>query len=162
MAADWTADTTEFAVVRRDGRPVPTRVPDRHPLGATQGVSRLRLSPDGEHVALAEHPMFGDDRGRVVIVGRTGDRLARSGGWSSLDGVAWSPDGDEVWFTATRVGAECELHALALDGTVRTIHAAMGRLVLHDVAPDGRVLLERTGLRSETWFRRAGARRSAS
>lgn len=155
-AADWTADTGEFAVVRYHEHRYRLEYPIGKALGETQVVSRLRLSPDGAHVALAEHPMFGDDRGRVVIVDGSGERVAVSEGWSSLDGVAWSPAGDEVWFTATRVGAECELHGLALDGSVRTIHAAMGRLVLHDVAPDGRVLLERTGLRSETYFRRAG------
>jgi hypothetical protein len=32
----------------------------------------------------------------------------------------------------------------------------MGRLVLHDLAPDGRALLERATLRSEMMFRRAG------
>jgi hypothetical protein len=32
----------------------------------------------------------------------------------------------------------------------------MGRLVIHDVAADGRVLLERTGLTAETYFRREG------
>ena len=48
------------------------------------------------------------------------------------------------------------LDRFALDGGVRRIHAAMGRLVIHDIAPDGRVLLERTGLTAETFFRREG------
>ena len=155
-AADWTADTAAFAIVRYQDDRFRLEYPIGTLLGETAAVSRLRLSPDGTLVALAEHTTFGDDRGRVVIVDQSGARVAVTEGWSSLDGVAWSPRGDEVWFTATRVGAECELHGLALDGTVRTIHAAMGRLILHDVAPDGRVLLERTGLRSETYFRRAG------
>jgi hypothetical protein len=32
----------------------------------------------------------------------------------------------------------------------------MGRLVLHDIAPDGRVLLERTGTGGETFLGRSG------
>ncbi len=155
VAADWTSDSEVFAVVRYHEGRFRLEYPIGTPLGDTEAVSRLRLSPDGALVALAEHPLMHDDRGRVVIVDARGERIAVSADWGSLDGVAWSPDGQEVWFTATRVGAECQLHAMALDGSVRTIHAAMGRLVLHDVAPDGRVLLERTGLRSETWFRRA-------
>jgi DNA-binding winged helix-turn-helix (wHTH) protein len=156
LAADWTADTSTFAVVRHHERALRIEYPIGQPIGETPRVSRLRLSPDGERLALAEHPIVGDDRGQVAIVDRTGERLAESGPWNSLDGLAWSPDGTEVWFTAARVGAKSELHALALDGAVRRIHAAMGRLVIHDIAPDGRVLLERTGLTAETFFRREG------
>ncbi len=152
QAADWTADTSEFAVVRIQGHRFRLEYPIGRPLGETHDVSRLRLSPDGELLALAEHPMFGDDRGQVVIVDRSGERLAVSGPWGSLDGLAWSPRGDEVWFTAAGVGVKSELHALTPDGRVRHVHAAMGRLVLHDIAPDGRVLLERTGCGGETFF----------
>ncbi len=156
LVADWTADTSSFAVVRQHERALRLEYPIGQPLGETHRVSRLRLSPDGARIALAEHPVVGDDRGRVVVLDRTGKRLAEAGPWSSLDGIAWSADGTEVWFTAARVGAKSELHALALDGSVRRIHAAMSRLVIHDVAPDGRVLLERTGLTAETFFRREG------
>jgi len=156
LAADWTADTSKFAVVRHHERALRLEYPIGQPLGETPRVSRLRLSPDGERLALAVHPIVGDDRGQVTILDRTGERLVESGPWSSLDGLAWTPDGTEVWFTAARVGAKSELHALALDGSVRRIHAAMGRLVIHDIAPDGRVLLERTGLTAETFFRREG------
>lgn len=153
-AADWTADASEFAVVRvRNGR-FYLEYPIGRSLGETRDVSHLRISPDGGLVALAEHPMFGDDRGQVVIVDRDGERLAVSGPWGSLEGLAWSPGGDEVWFTAARIGVKSELYALTRDGRVRYVHAAMGRLVLHDVAPDGRVLLERTGIGSETFFAR--------
>ena len=155
-AADWTADASEFAVVRVEENRFRLEYPIGRSLGETNDVSRLRLSPDGELLALAEHVMFGDDRGQVVIMNRAGERLAVSGPWGSLDGLAWSPAGDEVWFTAARVGVKSELHALAPDGRVRHIHAAMGRLVLHDIAPDGRILLERTGTGGETFLGRSG------
>ena len=155
-AADWTADASEFAVVRVEKNRFRLEYPIGRSLGEMNDVSRLRLSPDGELLALAEHLMFGDDRGQVVIMDRDGERLAVSGPWGSLDGLAWSPGGDEVWFTAARVGVKSELHALTRDGRVRHIHAAMGRLVLHDIAPDGRVLLERTGTGGETFLGRSG------
>jgi eukaryotic-like serine/threonine-protein kinase len=79
-----------------------------------------------------------------------------TGEFASLEGIAWTPSGDELWFTAAKVGAESQLHALSLDGRVRTVFSAMGRLVVHDVAPDGRVLLERTAFRAETFFHRDG------
>jgi hypothetical protein len=156
VAADWTADASEFAIVRHDERRLLLEYPIGHPLGETEMVSFARLSPDDRLVALAEHPMPGDDRGRVVVVDRDGKRVVQSGSWNSLTGLAWSADGREVWFTAARVGAESELFAMDLEGGVRNLHEAMGRLVIHDIAADGRVLLERTGLSAETYFHRNG------
>jgi DNA-binding winged helix-turn-helix (wHTH) protein len=156
VAADWTRDTSEFAVVSyKDGR-LHLEYPIGHDLGETPPVGGLRLSPDGRMIALEERVMVGDDRGRVVIRDAGGKRLVVTDEFASLEGLAWSPAGDEVWFTAARVGAESKLHALSLDGRVRPLYSAMGRLVLHDVAPDGTLLLERTEFRAETFFRRRG------
>jgi DNA-binding winged helix-turn-helix (wHTH) protein len=158
LAADWTSDTSEFAIVRMDKDRRHLEYPIDHDLGEITAVGPmcLRLSPDGTMIALEEHVMLGDDRGRVVVVDRDGRELVATDEFASLDGIAWAPSGDEVWFTAAKVGAESELHALSLDGSVRTIFSAMGRLVVHDVAPDGRVLLERTAFRAETFFHRRG------
>jgi len=156
MAADWTADTTDFAVVRFAGERIHLEYPIGNDLGETPPVGRLRLSPDGSMMALEERVMTGDDRGRVVVVDREGRRLVESDEYASLEGLAWSPDGDEVWFTGALVGAESQLHALSLDGSVRTLYSAMGRLVVHDVRPNGEMLLERTAFRAETFFRRRG------
>ncbi len=154
-AADW-AGGEEFAVVRvADGR-YRLEFPVGHVVAETLRPSRLRVSPDGRHLALAVHPRFDDDRGSVVVYDRSGRQVASSDGWASLEGLAWPPRGDEVWFTAARTGADSALHALALNGRTRPVLAGMGRLVIHDVAPDGRVLLESATLRSEMLFRREG------
>ena len=47
------------------------------------------------------------------------------------------------------------LQAVDLEGRVRTLVPALGRLVLHDVFADGRALLERTTLKAEVRFRGA-------
>ena len=141
VAADWTRDGADFAVVREgdEGR-FRIEFPVGHVLAEpSRGRAALRVSPDGRHVAIAEHPTLDDDRGLVVILDRAGRRVATTGEWASLDGLAWAPDGREVWFTASAVGADNAVHALSLDGRVRPVLAGMGRLVLHDVAPDGRV-----------------------
>ena len=157
VAADWTADATEFAVVRSTESGYRIEFPIGRVLEETPvRPSRLRLSPDGRHLAIAYHPTLDDDRGLVVVLDRAGRRVAATPEWASLDGLAWTPGGREVWLTASEVGADNSLRALSLDGRGRTVLSGMGRLVLHDVAPDGRVLLERATLRSEVLFRRAG------
>ena len=156
IAADASADGRDFAVKRFEGNHFRIEFPPGHVLAeppTRQG--RLRISPDARHVAFTEHPVLNDDRGRVVIVDRTGRRVATSPDWASLEGLAWVSDGAEVLFTASEAGADNSLRGLALDGTLRRVFSSTGRLVLHDVAPDGRVLLERATVRSEIVFRRA-------
>jgi DNA-binding winged helix-turn-helix (wHTH) protein/Tol biopolymer transport system component len=156
VAADWSADGREFAVARLEANRFRIELPAGHVLAETAAhPSRLRLSPDGRYVALAEHPTLADDRGLVVILDRDGRRVAATPEWASLEGLAWAPGGREVFFTAAEVGADSSLRALSLDGKVRSVLSGMGRLVLHDAAADGRVLLERTTQRSEILYRRA-------
>jgi DNA-binding winged helix-turn-helix (wHTH) protein/WD40 repeat protein len=157
VAADWAPDGTGFAVARDTESSFRIELPIGHVLEETPvRPSRLRLSPDGRHLAIAFHPTLDDDRGLVVVLDREGRRVAATPEWASLDGLAWAPHGREVWFTASEVGADNSLRALSLDGRVRTVLSGMGRLVLHDAAPDGRVLLERAALRCEVLFHRAG------
>jgi DNA-binding winged helix-turn-helix (wHTH) protein len=160
-AADWAADGSEFAVVRSGGEDSTgegyrVEFPVGRVLARVRKVTRVRLSPDGSHLAIAEHPIMNDDRGLVSILDRDGRRVAATEEFASLEGIAWAPGGREVWFTASPVGADNAVRALSLDGRVRTVLSGMGRLILHDIAPDGRALLERASLRSEMMFRRAG------
>lgn len=150
--ADWTADGSAFALARsKDGQ---TRIeyPAGEVLCDARSPTHLRISPDGARVAFLEHPLVGDDRGYVVVAERGGQRRQLTREYASTEGLAWSPDGREVWFTAAQVGADASLHAVRLDGRERLVLPAMERLVLHDVARDGRVLLERTVLRQELRF----------
>jgi eukaryotic-like serine/threonine-protein kinase len=160
VAADWRPDGTDFAVARRDkDGAVHVEFPVATVLGPARWPSHLRLSPDGRHVAFLEHPVAGDDRGAVVTLDRSGGRRVLTPDWASIEGLAWSPGGHEVWFTAAREGADSALHAVDLQGHVRTVFAGPGRLVLHDIAADGRALVERNTLREEIRFR--GARDDA-
>jgi hypothetical protein len=156
VAADWAGDGGDFAVARLVEGAHTIELPVGRVVATVARVSRLRLSPDGRYLAIAEHPTLDDDRGLVVILDRDGRRVASTAEWASLDGIAWAAGGREVWLTASSVGADNAVHALSVDGRVRPVLSGMGRLVLHDVAPDGRVLLERATLRSEILFRRAG------
>jgi DNA-binding winged helix-turn-helix (wHTH) protein len=156
VAADWSPDGRSFAVARaKDGR-FRVELPPGNELAQIARPTRLRLSPDGRHLAVTQHPAVDDDRGGVLILDRAGRRVAASLGWASIEGIAWAPRSGEIWFTATRVGADTSVFALGLDGRVRQVLTGMGRLVIHDIAKDGTLLLERATVRLELKFRREG------
>jgi Tol biopolymer transport system component len=149
QAADWAPDGASLAVLRTvEGR---SRI--EFPMGKTlvevpSGyLSHLRVSPAGDLVAYLEHPMRGDDGGLVAVVDRNGTRRVLSAGWVTVRGLAWSPDGREVWFTAAAGGSSRALHAVTLSGRRRLIFRAPGALTLHDISQEGRVLLTREGSR---------------
>jgi len=156
VAADWNRDASDFAVIRRGPSPLKVEYPVGTVLCEALWPADLRLSPDAKHLAFLERPILGDDRGRVVVVDRQGRRTRLTEDFGSTEGLAWSPKGDEIFFTAAKVGIDSALHAVTLDGRLRTVLPAMGRLVLRDVSPDGRFLVERTTLRHEIRFRRLG------
>ena len=149
QAADWAADGASLAVVRFvDGR---SRL--EFPIGRTlvdvpSGyLSHPRVSPRGDLVAFVEHPMRGDDGGAICLVDREGRKRVLAPGWISARGLAWSPDGGEVWFTAASSGATRSLHAVTLSGRRRLVLRSPGALTLHDISREGRVLLAREGAR---------------
>jgi eukaryotic-like serine/threonine-protein kinase len=148
VAADATLDGADFAVAHRViGKGLSIEFPIGHVLRSVNSASHLRISPDGQQVALLEHPRTGDDRGFVMVLDRAGRPITYSSQFASIEGLAWSPSGDEVWFTAARLGSSTCLMALDRRGRERVLLPASGRLVLQDVARDGRVLLERAANR---------------
>jgi Tol biopolymer transport system component len=149
-AADWSRDGAEFAAVRYGGARVRLEYPlDRVLYETTGNLGWPRISPSGDAVAFVDHPYLRDDRGAIALVDREGRRTVLADGWSSVEGLAWSRDGREVWFTAAPTGARSQLWAVDRAGTVRLVTAAPARLVLHDIAPDGRVLLAHNMVRMD-------------
>jgi dipeptidyl aminopeptidase/acylaminoacyl peptidase len=59
---------------------------------------------------------------------------------SPVSGLAWSPQGDEVWFTAGETASRA-LHAVNLSGRSRLVYRLPGNTTLEDIAADGRLLL---------------------
>jgi hypothetical protein len=148
--ADWSPIGDDLAIVRRvDGRHQ-LEFPVGQVLHTTAGwISQAKVSRNGDPVAFFDHPVYGDDRGSVVVVDRARRLKVLSEGWSSLNGLAWSPAGDEIWFTGARTGTSRDLYAVAFSGKLRMVLRAPGSLALHDVLPDGRALLSRETLRSK-------------
>ena len=139
--ADWGPDGASIAVLRDSGARQRVEFPIGKTLYESVSLRHLRVSPNGDLVAFSDHPFSGDFRGDIAIVDRAGKKTTLSDNWSDIRGLAWSPDGSEVWFTGTRAGAENSLWAVTLSGKERSVFKAPGSLALHDVAPDGRALI---------------------
>jgi len=148
--ADWSPDGTNLAVVRDVGGRNQLEYPIGKVLYDTGGwISHPRLSPKGDWIAFLDHPMQGDDGGSVAIVGSDGKKKTLASGFYTTQGLAWSPDGSEVWFTGSRVGANRALYAVSLNGRERLVSAMPGTLILLDIWRDGRILLIRASWRRE-------------
>jgi serine/threonine protein kinase/Tol biopolymer transport system component len=148
--ADWSPDGSNFAVVRDYGGMNRLEYPIGKPLYQTGGwIGHPRVSPKGDYIAFADHPIQGDDSGVLAVVDMAGKKTVLSDQWFTIQGVAWSPDGKEIWFTASESGTDRTLYATTLDRKTRTIARLPGALMLFDIAKDGRVLLVRASWRRE-------------
>jgi eukaryotic-like serine/threonine-protein kinase len=67
------------------------------------------------------------------VIGPDGKEKILSSGWSSIEGVLWSPRGDEVWFTASRAGSSDNLYGVTLNGKQRNIANVPGGMWLQDL-----------------------------
>jgi DNA-binding winged helix-turn-helix (wHTH) protein/Tol biopolymer transport system component len=142
--ADWAPDGTTLAVVRSVAGKQRLELPLGHVLYETAGwISHPRVSPKGGEVAFLDHPAYPDDRGTVCVVDLAGHERVLSPGWESEEGLAWSPDGKEIWFSAARAGLDRQIYAVDRAGHQRLIYRAPGGVTLHDIAADGSVLLTR-------------------
>lgn len=140
--ADWSRDSSNLAVVRTVNGATVLEYPIGKTLYSTGGwVSHVRISPDGNRVAFVDHATPADDSGSIAVVTLDGAKQTLSEGWASAQGLAWTPSGEEVWFTASRSGNTRALYATNLSGRTRLVHAGTGRLRIHDISTEGRVLL---------------------
>ena len=147
--ADWSPDGTNIAIVRRVGGKVRLEYPLGKVLYETAGwVSHPRVSPDGKLVAFIDHAYQRDDDGTVATVDQAGNKKTLTGEFVSVQGLAWWPGGNEVWFTGTTSGSSRELRAVTLTGKERLVYLGTGTLTLHDISKDGRVLFLRDDLRA--------------
>lgn len=104
-------------------------------------ISHIRFSPRGDQIAFMDHPAIWDTRGVVSVVDLSRHVRPLSGEWKSEGGLAWRPDGEEIWFTATKKGKGLNLMAVDLAGKIRTLLDLPVGMTLEDIASDGRVLV---------------------
>jgi len=148
--ADWAPDGSGLAVVRDYNGQNRLEYPVGKVLYETGGwIGHPRFSPQGDKIAFLDHPVQGDDRGTVAFVDLQGKKKVLSGEWYTVQGLAWSPKGDEVWFTASKTGIDRTMYATTLDGKERMLLRLPGALMLLDIGKDGRLLMMRASWRRE-------------
>jgi hypothetical protein len=139
--ADWDPNG-ELAVAHHTEGRDRIEYPIGHVLYESAGwVSHIRFSPQGDKIAFMDHPAPWDDRGSVCVIDLAGHMNVLTREWESALGVAWSPNGKEIWFTAVEQGGDQKLLAVDMGKKIRTILKVPGGLTLQDIAPDGRVLI---------------------
>jgi DNA-binding winged helix-turn-helix (wHTH) protein/Tol biopolymer transport system component len=142
--ADWAPDGRTLAIVRDMAGKQRLEFPAGRVLYETTGwISSPRVSPKGDQIAFLDHSTYMDDRGVVSMVDLAGHKRVLSSGWESEEGLAWSPRGNEVLFSATQAGLQRRIYAVDMLGNLRLSYSAPGGVTIEDIAPDGRVLLTR-------------------
>jgi len=139
--ADWTPDGSDLAVAKLSGGGNELEFPVGRVVYQPRGwVSHARFSPRGDLIAIEDHVPNGDD-GRVVVLDRNGIIKTASSFFITVQGLAWSPDGKEVWFTASKEGSSRALYAMNLSGKERLVLRVPGVLTVQDITRNGRALL---------------------
>jgi len=157
VSADWAHDGTLAVLIASNGR-YRLECPPGHVLRETPGwMSRLRFAPDGSRIAFFDHRIFPDDRGTLTVIDRKGASKALGPTFGSCQGIAWRPDGKEIWFSAAPGGLGAKIFAATLDGSIRTVAESPGGMRITDIATDGRVLFVRDNHRAELYWLDPGA-----
>jgi Tol biopolymer transport system component len=140
--ADWNPDSSGLAVVRAANGMSRLEYPVGRVLFETTGwLSHPRFARDGRSIAFIHHEYQNNDGGTVTLVDLEGNARALSADWGTIRGLAWSPDGQEVWFSAHPEGAGRNLISVTMDGRARPRLQVPGQLCIQDTFPDGRALL---------------------
>lgn len=166
--ADWDREGKNLAIVHWAGK----RCNVEYPIGsAVYGVtgggwlSDVRVSVRGE-LAFLEHPLEGDDAGRVALIDQDGHKRVMTRFWFSIRGLAWDPSGDSLWFSASEAQGERErpraVYRLTLSGKLQRIVAESSDLTLHDVSREYGLLLSRDVERYEILANISGTDRDLS
>jgi len=139
--ADWSPDG-QLAVVHHVNGRDHLEYPIGKVLYQTSGsISNIRFSQQGDKIAFLDHPKRWDDGGSVCVTDLSGHKTTLSADWGWVYGLAWSAQGNEVWFSAVEKGSSNRsLWAVSLSGRQRKVLTVPGGLTMQDIAPDGRIL----------------------
>jgi hypothetical protein len=151
FAADWDPAGRELAVVRRapNGNQR-LEYPIDHVLYEAPSIESMRLSPDAKRVAFIADS-------HVMVLDTSTAKVIRTRDWGpsgrAVD-LAWAPSGGGLYVVAGSGRREVALRRIDPDGDETVLFEAGGvNLLLHDVASNGDILVERATSRRGMAFR---------
>lgn len=142
VTADWAPNGADLAVVRTaDGA---NRL--EYPIGTVLHRNDHRppplidISPDGSQVAFFDYDA---ESGDYSVSMASKDKQVRilSRGYRTIAGLAWAPDGSEIWYSGARSNELVTMRAITPSGRERQVLQGATWLHLMDIAADGRVLV---------------------
>jgi eukaryotic-like serine/threonine-protein kinase len=140
--ADWGPDGQTLAIVRDVGIKNRLEYPIGKVLFETTGwIGQIRVSPKGNVVAFVDHPFPSDDGGRISVVDLAGKKTEVTPVYATVQGLAWTPDGREIWYTAAEGGFNRAVHAVTPGGKSRLVGRVPGISTIRDISKDGHVLM---------------------
>jgi eukaryotic-like serine/threonine-protein kinase len=141
LQADWSPDGQSLAIIRQSG--INTRV--EYPIGTLKyetpaQIRHVRVSPDGNRLAILE---LSRGAANVAIIdgNKQPETIAR--GWErGATGIAWSPDGRQIWVSGSATGTPPALYAVDIEtNEVRLVTRLTGGIRIFDLSPTGEALL---------------------
>ena len=158
--ADWHPEGSDLAIIRDVDGLDRLEYPIGNVLAETSGYfNDLRFSPDGQWIAFLEHEVKFDNRGSVALIDLEGNKKVLADGFWGEEGVAWTPDGSEVLFSAGKGFQEFVVWAVTPEGERRVALQSAGGVVIDDVSVDGRWLVVRDERTRRLIVRAPGATR---
>jgi Tol biopolymer transport system component len=141
LQADWSPDGGALAIIRQRG--LNTRV--EYPIGTLKyetpsQIRHVRVSPDGKRLAILELSR-GAANVAVIDGNKQPETIAR--GWErGATGIAWSPDGRQIWVSGSATGTPPALYAIDVEtAEVRLVTRLTGGIRIFDLSPRGEALL---------------------
>lgn len=157
--ADWSPDGSKLVITHyvKGGR-CNLEYPPGKILYESTGeawLSHPRISPRGDEIAFLEHPMGGDDGGSVSLVDLAGHKKSLSRTLPSIEGLAWDPSGQAVWFSGNESGPYLSraLFLTTTTGKQRLVRRESGNITVRDVSRSGNFALTRDILRGGVFGR---------
>jgi Tol biopolymer transport system component len=136
--ADWSPDGSSLAIIREMNGKDRLEYPIGKVLYETAGyLSDPRVSPKGDRIAFFEHPYRFDDRGTVDMVDLAGKRTVVGGPYWGLEGLAWSRDREEIYYSAGTGYTAFVVYAATPSGKQRIALGSAGGLTMQDISSDG-------------------------
>jgi Tol biopolymer transport system component len=164
VAADWSPDGKQLAVVLREDNDSRIEYPIGRLLYRTKGrlTEAMRVSGSGKRIAFIESPpstqLFSPDEFDLRIVDATGKAttLVHARAPRQLVGCLWRRGDREVLFASLSLdtvrGHTSDINVVDLNGQVRTLYRGPGDFSVEDTLADGRLLVWQSKFTVELMF----------